>query len=158
MGKRFKNFYTLKDLKEKGFSGQDLRFFFFGAHYKKQQNFTWEALKAAHTTLERVWEQKRSEPESFEQILSFLQDDLGAPEAVAYALSKDLSLEVFGISQSKVVESYPKEINELLEKRKKAKEEKDFKTADNVRKEIEDLGYEVMDTHEGQKVKKKISI
>jgi len=158
MGKRFKNFYTLKDLKEKGFSGQDLRFFFFGAHYKKQQNFTWEALKAAHTTLERVWEQKRLEPESFEQILSFLQDDLGVPEAVAYALSKDLSLEVFGISKSKVVESYPKEINELLEKRKQAKEEKDFKTSDSVRKEIEDLGYEVMDTPEGQRVKKKISI
>ncbi|MCL5667223.1 MAG: cysteine--tRNA ligase [Patescibacteria group bacterium] len=42
--------------------------------------------------------------------------------------------------------------------REKAREQKDFQKSDELRKQIEDLGYEVMDTPEGQKVKKKVNI
>lgn len=38
---------TLNDVIKKGYDPLDLRFFFLQAHYRSQQNFTWEALRAA---------------------------------------------------------------------------------------------------------------
>ena len=48
------------------------------------------------------------------------------------------------------------QIKKLLEQRQQAKVAKDFKTSDELRKQIENLGYELMDTSEGQKVKKRL--
>jgi cysteinyl-tRNA synthetase len=50
----------------------------------------------------------------------------------------------------------PKNILNLASQRQAAREAKDFIKSDELRKQIEDLGYEVKDTPEGQKVKKKI--
>ncbi len=50
MSKSLGNVYTLTDIIERGFSPLDLRFFFFMAHYRSFQNFTWDALKQAQTT------------------------------------------------------------------------------------------------------------
>jgi cysteinyl-tRNA synthetase len=44
MGKSLGNAYTLSDVEEKGFNALDLRYFYLTAHYRKQQNFTWDAL------------------------------------------------------------------------------------------------------------------
>lgn len=54
--------------------------------------------------------------------------------------------------------SIPKNIEDLLLGRKTAKDSKDFKKSDELRKQIEDLGYEVMDSPDGQKIKKKLGI
>ena len=43
--------YTLKDLEDKGFSPRALRYFYLQAHYRSQQNFTFEALKASQKAL-----------------------------------------------------------------------------------------------------------
>ena len=45
---------TLEDIKEKGFSPLDLRFFFMQAHYRSKQNFTWEALEASKKGLSGI--------------------------------------------------------------------------------------------------------
>ena len=39
--------YTLEQIKDKGYNPLDLRYFFLTAHYRSQQNFTWQALTAA---------------------------------------------------------------------------------------------------------------
>ena len=52
----------------------------------------------------------------------------------------------------------PEGVVSLLFDRYLSKNDKDFKKSDEIRKQIEDLGYEVMDTPEGQKVKKKLQI
>lgn len=49
--------------------------------------------------------------------------------------------------------SIPDEVNELLNKRKIARENKDFALSDSLRDEILKLGYVVIDSKEGQKVK-----
>ena len=55
MSKSLANFYTLDDLKEKGFDPIALRYFFLGANYRQKQNFTWNALQAAKNALENLY-------------------------------------------------------------------------------------------------------
>ncbi len=47
MSKSLGNFYTLKDIAQKGFEPMDLRYFYLTANFNTQQNFTIEALNAA---------------------------------------------------------------------------------------------------------------
>lgn len=50
---------------------------------------------------------------------------------------------------------YPDDISNLLEQRKQSREQKNFEESDRLRGEISDMGYEVLDTPEGQQLKKK---
>ena len=49
---------------------------------------------------------------------------------------------------------YPKEVEELLQQRKIARENKDYKLSDEIRNEIKKLGYDVKDTRQGQMIEK----
>ncbi len=53
MSKSLGNFYTLRDLQAKGYSGREIRFVLIGAHYRKKLNFTFEALAQARETLQK---------------------------------------------------------------------------------------------------------
>jgi cysteinyl-tRNA synthetase len=54
MSKSLGNFYRVSDVEEKGFDPLDLRYFYLTAHYRSQQNFTWEALRAAQSARKRL--------------------------------------------------------------------------------------------------------
>lgn len=54
MSKSLGNFYTLRDVMQKGYDGNTLRFMLLQAHYRTQQNFTFEGLDAAKATLTRI--------------------------------------------------------------------------------------------------------
>ncbi|PID34506.1 MAG: cysteine--tRNA ligase, partial [candidate division SR1 bacterium] len=47
MGKSLGNMYSLQDIQDKGYDVLDLRYFFFMAHYRSFQDFTWENLTSA---------------------------------------------------------------------------------------------------------------
>ncbi len=51
MSKSLGNFYTLRDLMEKGWKGRELRWVLIGAHYRKKLNFTLDSLGQARETL-----------------------------------------------------------------------------------------------------------
>ncbi|MEQ8768790.1 MAG: cysteine--tRNA ligase [Planctomycetota bacterium] len=53
MSKSLGNFFTLRDLKEKGYSGQEVRFALLKGHYRQQLNFTLSELDGARTWLDR---------------------------------------------------------------------------------------------------------
>ena len=53
MSKSLGNFYTLRDLQAKGWSGREIRWVLAGAHYRKKLNFTFDALAQARETLNR---------------------------------------------------------------------------------------------------------
>ncbi len=176
MSKSAGNFYTLKDLKEKGFDGLDLRSVFFDTTYNLQQNFTIFSLESAKTGRERLSEKakylgKFDEKLSkglLENFESRINQDLnisailpllrGAIETADEKLLDKIEL----VSALKLKEEkaniIPSEITKLLDQRNEAKQKKDFVKSDKLRKQIEALGYEVMDTPEGQKVKKKLQI
>lgn len=54
MSKSLGNFYTLRDLTDKGYSGAEIRLMLLSGHYKTQLNFTFEGLDAARATLTRI--------------------------------------------------------------------------------------------------------
>ena len=54
MSKSLGNFYTLRDLLEKGYTGTEVRYLLLQTHYKTQANFTLEGLTQARNSLQRL--------------------------------------------------------------------------------------------------------
>src|SRR5437763_5678579 len=54
MAKSLGNFYTISDLTEKGYSGREIRYALMRVHYRAPLNFTWEGMKEARESLERI--------------------------------------------------------------------------------------------------------
>lgn len=100
MSKSLGNFYTIDDIEKKGINPLALRFLFLQTHYRKQLNFTWEAVQAAQEGLNRLMEQvailqdqvqrstlsneKLGEIDSFNnQFSKAISNDLQTPQALA---------------------------------------------------------------------------
>jgi len=108
MAKSAGNFYTLRDVEAKGFSGLTLRYFYLQTHYRQQMNFTWEALEGAamayKNLTERVAELLRDTTADKENspavelhkkaFADAVRDDLNMPKALAttWELMKDTSI------------------------------------------------------------------
>lgn len=109
-----------------------------------------------------------------EKFSSAINDDLNMPVAVSVVwdiirnpnkskklaellldfdkvLGLDISEEILGIG---AMEEIPKEIQELLNTRAIAREEKNWAASDQIRDEIASLGYLVKDTKDGQEIEK----
>ena len=56
MSKSLGNFYTLRDLLDKGYMGTEVRYLLLSTHYRTQLNFTLEGLEASRQTLTRLRE------------------------------------------------------------------------------------------------------
>lgn len=54
MSKSLGNFYTLRDLLQKGYTGLQIRYLLLQVHYKTQLNFTFAGLDAAKVSLQRL--------------------------------------------------------------------------------------------------------
>jgi cysteinyl-tRNA synthetase len=54
MSKSLGNFFTLRDLLARGFSGREIRYLLLSAHYRETFNFTLEGLTGARTALARI--------------------------------------------------------------------------------------------------------
>jgi cysteinyl-tRNA synthetase len=162
MAKSEQNFFTLRDLEEKGFSGLDLRYLFLQSHYKTQSNFSWESLEAAHTALNKLrsaasnTDGSGSVNETFAKAVS---EDLNLPQALAAAWDDKENLleydQVLGLRLNEKVElEIPSDVQKLLDERQAARDAKDFARSDELRDEIATLGFEVKDTAEGQIISK----
>lgn len=177
MSKSLGNTYSLDDLEKKGFESLAYRYFFFGAHYRVQQNFTWEALEASQNALNKLRKivlglSKGDDiSEKYEsQFLDRINDDLDLPGAlsVLWTMLKDegidsgskyatlmkfdqvLGLGLEDIKSSKIEVS--DEVHDLLELRLKAREEKNWELSDQIRDQILEHGFEVKDTADGQEL------
>ena len=53
MSKSFGNFYTLRDILNKGYSPMSIRYVLLSTHYRQQMNFTFKKLDAAKNSLQR---------------------------------------------------------------------------------------------------------
>ncbi|MGQ9514224.1 MAG: cysteine--tRNA ligase [Thermoproteota archaeon] len=100
MAKSLGNYYTLKDIIDKGYDPMSLRFFFLQAHYRSQLNFTFPALDAAQSALNSIYDfmrRLRAHKEGRRntklivlteklrrKFVNALNDDLNSPRALAY--------------------------------------------------------------------------
>ena len=75
MSKSKGNFYTLRDIIEKGYSPRSIRYLLVSAHYRKQFNFTLEGVKQADQALGRI--------DNFLLRLKDVRNENGAGEAAA---------------------------------------------------------------------------
>ncbi|MFH0937568.1 MAG: cysteine--tRNA ligase [Candidatus Daviesbacteria bacterium] len=177
MSKSKKNFYTLDDIKEKGFDPLALRYLFLTAHYKDKLNFTWESLGASQNALNnlrdeiRTYEQPNHIDEGFwQRFLDAANNNLGLPQALAILwemVKSDLPTEekaatilemdkILGLGLEKYLGKpikIPEEVKKLIDEREMIRKSGDFEKADEIRKEIKKLGFEIEDTPKGPKVK-----
>jgi cysteinyl-tRNA synthetase len=56
MSKSLGNFYTLRDILDKGYHPLAIRYLLMGTHYRQQLNFTFKGLEAARNSLQRIWD------------------------------------------------------------------------------------------------------
>lgn len=183
MSKSEGNNITLDDIIKKGYSAVDLRFFFLQAHYRSKQNFTFDALTASQTGLHRIRKKIKSlfdisEPTeiSTEYVTTFydaILDDFNTSAALSvlheclnstdtkpgvilasiFEMDKILGLKLDQAQLERI--PVPAEIQSLLDERKIARDYGDFTKSDQLRAEINQLGYIVEDTQHGQSIIKK---
>ncbi len=177
MSKSLNNIYRIADLEERGYTAEDFRYFYFMAHYSKQQNFTFEALESAKNTLKNLKNLAKEHKNGTatvnttkyeEEFLDSINDDLNMPKAIACVmkmLKEERSQNVYntlmrfnqvlGLNFNEDEQIIPKEITEKAEKRWQAKKNRDFATADALREELSSLGYEIKDSKDDYRIIKK---
>jgi len=196
MSKSLGNFYTLRDLLSRGYTGTQVRYMLLHTHYKTQLNFTFsgldgikESLNRLNDFIQRLYEIDNTESNGMvksvleQTLISFseaLADDLNISVALASLfdmvrevntlcdagkVSKEdvntiLKLlkrmdSVLGIlSLEKQEKEIPQELQDALEQRQKARQEKNWKLADSLRDFITQRGYVIEDTPKGARLKK----
>ena len=181
MAKSKENFLRLQTVIDKNINPLSYRYFLLQAHYRSPITFSWEALEASQTALRRLSEQVQNLPkggsvsEKYKQKFeSSVADDLDTSGALAlvWMLLKDdsvsdkdkratlvdfdkvLGLDLFNISFEKIVE-VPEEVHKLAEERELARKSKNWQKADQLREEIDKLGFVIKDAESGFKIEKK---
>ena len=182
MSKSAGNFFTLRDLIEKGYTGREIRYVLINAHYRQGLNFAFSALEDARKALARIdacvetategevpdWAQKH-----VDDFTAAVNDDLNTPKAFAalFELVRETNAhgggsvlgafrrmdEVLGIiffGKAEKVE-VPAEVQAMLEQRAAARKEKNWAESDRLRDEIAAAGWIVKDSKEGQTCTKK---
>jgi len=178
MAKSGENFLTLGTITERGISPIVYRFWLLMASYRTKVNFVWEALEGAETALKRLYnlyldlgEKMGNIHEEYrKKFKEFMEDDLDTPRALSllWDVFKDENMsnadkkatildfdKILGLGFSNLkIEKIPEEVLKLVVEREQARGEKNFTKSDQLRKEINSLGYEIKDTGEGQKISK----
>jgi cysteinyl-tRNA synthetase len=96
MSKSLGNFFTLRDIREKGIDPMAFRLMVLQSHYRSQSNFTWESLHAAQNRLKAYramadlrWQIVEHNSEMpplaahLETLTEIMADDLNSPQALA---------------------------------------------------------------------------
>ena len=175
MSKSSGKILTISELEEKGFSALDYRYFCLTTHYRKGLVFSIKNLESSKTSLQKlknliskIKEDKKSSKKYLKEFEKAINDDLNMPKALQtlWKLVRDKKAQgklntikeidkVFSLDllkQEKI--KVPKSVQELAQKRQKARKDKDWKLADKLREKVNKLGYILNDTKEGFEIKK----
>ncbi len=171
MSKSLGNIYTVKDLEDKGFHPLAFRYLTFQTHYRSEMNFTWEALEAAQTALEKLYEaagefdevHKYAHIEYERDFTDALEQDLNMPKALSIVwdllknsripnpekaatlreMDKILGLKIFENAKKRM--QIPRAVLKLAEERDYLRAHKQYTQSDHLRNRIEKMGYIVKD-------------
>ena len=184
MSKSLGNVYLVKDFVKRGYNPIVYKLFSYSCHYRNKLNFTWEGIEAASKSLERLKKgyivHLNGKDEVDEDVINAyeerfhkaINDDLNMPAAMGVVwevVRQDKKSDKFAklllkfdtvlglkIDEecNKPKEELPEEILKLKEKRKKARENKEWNKSDELRGIIKEKGYEIKDTKDGMEVKK----
>lgn len=169
---------TVSKLKEMGYNPLAYRYLILNSYYHKQVNFIFDGLDQAQNAylklinkVSNIKEEGLFSDDDFnkydEKFKEFLSNDLNTSNALTllYDLIKDtnvssntklklikswdsvLSLDL--IKEKNIDEELLNKINELIEKRNIAKENRDYALADQIRDELKNMNVVIKDTKEG---------
>ena len=197
MSKSLGNFYTLRDLIQKGYHPRYFRYFILSTHYRTKFNFSSKGIDGAKNAVERIQEliyklleikttsalsknTKKLITQTEKSFEKALDDDLNMSEGLAtvFNLVKETNrlLDLNKITQKDAAATLkffqkinqilavlkfekPKmenaaEIEKLITARNQARENKDFKKADQIRDQLAKKGIILEDTSKGTLWKK----
>jgi len=178
ISKSLGNAITLRHLLDKGFSGDDYRYWLLTAHYRSPISFSWEALQGAKQALFRLkryvyedYKQICSEPSEkyISKFKSYIADDLDTSSAIAlvWEVVKDNDLDnptkcatlqnfdsVLDIGLSDDIEEGAKTLGIVGHDELAARIARNWMEADNFREALNLKGYSLEDTPHGPKVTK----
>jgi cysteinyl-tRNA synthetase len=155
MSKSVGNVRTLRDVLDT-WGREALLVYFLTGLWRSPIDFTPEAMEAAQARAERFRDvfRRPSEPTpegAWERFAATLADDFNTPDALAVMhewRDHDLlrrALEVFGLGSLAESDEAPAELQDLAARRAVARGGGDFDSADRIRAEIEEAGWEVRD-------------
>ena len=178
MSKSLGNFYTLKDIVEKGINPLAFRYWLYMGHYRTNVNFTIEGVLSAQTALSRLYSAYNNLGENTGKIndeyviklKESMDNDLNTSIALSLIceLLKDSQIsdkdkkatlldmdQVFGFGLDKIKKDIiPSEIENLSKEREQARIDKNWSKSDELRDKIKELGYEIKDTENGTLISK----
>jgi cysteinyl-tRNA synthetase len=171
MSKSKGNYFTVRDLLDKGHSPTAVRYALLAGHPRKQLNFTLDSLHAAEKAVATLRNFRASlppsggSPEAFASVFAALDDDLNTPAALGALFSLvnkghagldlptfdrvlfALGLRLDALEAPKA--EIPAAVNTLAERRWAAKQARDFNAADALRAEIQAAGWQMLDRKDG---------
>jgi len=159
MAKSAGNFYTLRDIEEKGFSAQSFRLMVLESHYHSESHFSWDILAAAQNRLrnwqsvaDRQFQLPLNKQDISQNIARELQSNMATPQALQSidryfdeviandqspslesltAIEVLLGIDLFGVD-------IPDSSKELMRKRHIAREAKNWSLSDELRDELQE--------------------
>jgi cysteinyl-tRNA synthetase len=182
MAKSKGNITRVTEIAEQGVDPLAFRLLCFGTRYRSEMDFSWEALEAEDRRLARLrhrmadWKDAgrgggpAAGTDLDRRFREAVADDLDLPTAIkvmAEAVSGDLSDRerydllaswdaVLGLDLERLAREgfeVPDDVRELKEERDEARRSHDFARSDAIRARLIELGWEVMDTAEGTRVR-----
>ena len=183
MSKSLGNFFTLRDLLEKGWTGREIRYVLINAHYRSGLNFAFSALEDARKALEKIdrcvekatdgtvpeWAKRHLDdfaaavnddlniPKAFAALFELVRETNGKGGAGVLSVFKRMD-EVLGViffGNEKKAFEIPSEIQSLLDQRAEARTAKNWAESDRLRDEIAAAGWLVKDSKDGQSCTKR---
>jgi cysteinyl-tRNA synthetase len=142
MSKSLGNFFTVRDIL-KQYDGEVVRFFMLSAHYRNPINFDNELMEQAKSAVERVY--------TCIDNLEFLLQNSDDRELTDSEKEYSKTLDDCGLFQKTQEKSIDAEVEELIEKRNKARSEKNWAEADAIRDKLKAMNIELKDTPMGVK-------
>ncbi len=170
MAKSLGNFFTIRDLLDRGIPGEVIRFVFLGTHHSKPIDWTETRVREAETTL-RKWRRICSDADESGEVTSSvvraLANDLNTPAALAAlhdiagkgnGSELKASASLLGLLGDNIgdwnrpdahARRFDSMIDSLVRERQSARLRKDFATADLLRDRLHAAGVELMDSAKG---------
>ena len=175
MSKSEGNFITVRDALER-FSGEVIRYSILSGHYRSPINFSFDTLKESKTALDRLY--RCSENYEFDEhidkeFLVSLSNDLNTPKAISrlHELATDYnrgnkesgqllksSSRILGLLNINSSDWFTKtnlldehKIDKMIFDRNKARNERNFELADEIRDSLKKMGIYIEDSEEGTK-------
>lgn len=180
MSKSLGNVYLIKDIEDRGYDPLVYRLFTYSSSYRFKINFTWDGIESNSKALSKLRNGYQKHFEGNDEVSDdiiqkyendfhkAINDDLNMPLAMSVVWDviknpnkskkfADLLLEfdtVLGlkIDKKENKENIPEEIINLAEKRKIARNEKNWSESDRIRDEILSKGYIIKDTKNGYEI------